>query len=121
MSDTLEVLVIEPGGEIYDETIPSGCEALQKLVGGWIECPPSDDNRISLFINEEGKLIGLEPNMLGTAVWHAVTPMMRGIDDLCGTVVITGGVDDEGNTMSIPRDMRDAIVRALTNLSDVLA
>lgn len=116
---TLDVLVIEPGGEVYEQTIASGCKPLQELVGGLIECPPCDDSRLSIFINEEGKLIGLEPNFYGTAVWYAATPVMRGQDMLCGTVVVTGGVDDNGDTMSIPDDMRDAIVLALTNLSVV--
>lgn len=114
-NEFLEVLVIEPGGEIYAETIPRGLEPLQQLVGGYIEAPWSADDRVSILCNDSGKLVGLEPNFYATAVWHAVTPAMRGNDDVIhGTVVITGGVDGQGNTLSIPADMRDAIVSALT-------
>lgn len=114
-SGFLEVLVIEPGGEIYSETIPQGLKPLQQLVGGYIEAPWSADDRVSILCNDSGKLVGLEPNFYATAVWHAVTPAMRGNDDVIhGTVVIAGGVDGQGNTLSIPADMRDAIVNALT-------
>lgn len=116
----IEVLVIEPGGELYAQTLDTTLSGIQKLVGGWIECPPSDDDRVSLFINEEGKLIGLEPNFYGTAVWHAVMPAARGNDLLCGTVVVTGGVDRNGNTTSLAPEMHDAIVRALSKLDVVL-
>jgi hypothetical protein len=51
--------------------------------------------------------MGLEPNMLGTLLWYHTTPMMRGHDHLVGTVVITGGVDDEGETLGLPEDWRE--------------
>ncbi len=113
-----EVLVIEPGGEIYPETIPQGLEPLQQLVGGYLEAPWCADERASILCNDQGKLVGLEPNFYATAVWHELTPAMRGNDDVIhGTVVITGGVDGYGNTQSIPTDMRDAIVKAVLRLT----
>lgn len=118
--DTIRVLVIEPGGEVRVEDVKRGGDGLRELVGGWLECPPVEDTRCSVFINEEGKIIGLEPNAYGTAVWWALAPFMRGQDDLWGTVVIAGGVDANGDTQSIPDDMLAAIVTATRKLIEVL-
>lgn len=114
---SINVLVFEPGGEIREETLDNPLSDLERLVGGYIECPEVEDNRCSVFINESGKLIPLEMNPIGTMVWYALSPQMRGVYDLWGTVVIAGGVDENGNPMSIPTDMRDIIVLSLEKLA----
>ena len=40
---------------------------LQEIVGGYIECIPSNDGR-TVVLNEEGKLKGLSPNPKATAL-----------------------------------------------------
>jgi len=117
MDNIIEAVIIEPGGEVRVEQLQRGCEPLQRLVGGWIEAVYSDTADLTFWINEEGKLIGLEPNMLGTACWLGTN--VDANDTLCGTVVITGGVDDEGETLTIPADLRDKLLTALNAVNAV--
>ena len=96
-------LVIEADGNLSLQNInvDKGND-LRVLLGGWIECAPCADSELSFWINEEGKLNGLPFNELGTALWHLTTPIMRNHDILVGTVVITGGVGPEGETLTLP-------------------
>lgn len=60
--EKLTVLVVEPFKAPYVKEIDHGLQALQSEVGGDIEvCYPYKDP-VGLVLNEEGKLIGLEPN-----------------------------------------------------------
>ena len=108
---TIDVVTIGVDGTLTTETIDRGCAALQERVGGYIEAVTSDDGQITLWINEEGKLINLPVNELGTALWHLVSPRMNGVDVLCGAVVVTGGCDDNGDTLSIPDGLRQVLER----------
>lgn len=105
---TIDVVTIEVDGTIKPETIESGCEPLQQRVGGWIEAVAVAGNPadVTLWVNEEGKLIGLPVNELGTQLWYLLSPQMDGLDVLCGPVVVTGGCDSEGNTLSIPDGLK---------------
>lgn len=90
---TIKVLKVEP------KKIPEVCEleneleALQKAVSigadytGLIEIVNIDD-KTCILCNEEGKLIGLEPNR------------RLGNDILCGVFYVTGQ-DEEGNLTSL--------------------
>lgn len=58
----LTVLVVEPFETPYVKELDPSLQALQSEVGGDIEvCYPYRDP-VGLVLNEEGKLIGLEPN-----------------------------------------------------------
>ena len=71
-------------------------ETLKTAVGGWIERVSLGDTE--LWVNEEGKLIGLEQNPIGTALWVEA----YGFNDyIAGDIIITGGADDEGNTLGL--------------------
>ena len=108
----IDVVTIAVDGTVKSEQIEQGCADLQQRVGGWIEAVGSDDDSATLWINEEGKIIGLPVNLVGTGLWHTVSPRMAGVDVLCGPVVVSGGTDHEGETLSIPADL------AATLLSD---
>jgi hypothetical protein len=63
-----QILVIHPSGvmTIVDEDADEvPLEELQSLVGGYIEVYPNRNERFVYIVNEEGLLMGLEPN--GTA------------------------------------------------------
>lgn len=77
--ENIRVLVMEPGKEIEECTVPNTLEALQELVGGRIEVVPYFT--FLFIVDEEGKLKGKEPTMV---VVH------DGLDTLCGTVVAVG-------------------------------
>lgn len=56
----ITVLKVEPGKAPEQITIPNTLKAMQELVGGHIEIV--DYQGACLVCNEEGKLLGLEPN-----------------------------------------------------------
>ena len=52
----IKVLFLEVQKEPVVLEIDTGLEAMQKLVGGYIECVPLNDHGLDLVCNEEGKL-----------------------------------------------------------------
>ena len=58
----IKVLFKRVGKDPIVKIIPNTLEAKQNLVGGLIECVPYDDETL-LICNEEGKLIGMKPNI----------------------------------------------------------
>jgi hypothetical protein len=71
---------------------------LQGAVGGWVQAVDLQDN-LTLWCNEEGKLIGLTPNVIGTHMFEKSFGMT---DVIMGDVVFTGGTDDEGENLGLP-------------------
>jgi len=108
-TNQIQAVKIDTDGTVDRITIDNGCRPLQELVGGWIEAIYSGDPTITLWGNDEAKLIGMEPNAVATAVWWLTTPEARGQDIICGPVVITGGADDEGDTLSLPEEFLDVV------------
>jgi hypothetical protein len=72
---------------------------LQSAVGGWVQSVDLRDD-LTLWCNEEGKLIGLPTNLIGTHLYEKSFGMT---DVIKGNIVFTGGTDDEGETLSLPR------------------
>lgn len=80
-----------------------GYDDLTKIVGGYIEavalkCPHPH----TAYINEEGKMEGLSPNVLATDLTH----LMPG-DFIVGQMVILGAPDNEGDDTPIPTEVAD--------------
>ena len=83
-------------------------EFLRNNVDGYIEhlnVPVLDERNIDIWLNEEGKLIGLEPTIV-------LTNDGRMVDVVVGTVVFTR-YDDEGATLSLTDGDVDYIKKAL--------
>jgi hypothetical protein len=79
---------------------------LQREVGGWvqaIELTPT----ITMWCNEEGKLIGLPLNYAATRIW---TKVFGYTDAIMGKVVFTGGADDEGETLPLSKEDEQVIL-----------
>lgn len=87
----MKVVVKEPNKAPIEKDIENTLEALQELVGGWIEF--SVYNNFDIVVNEEGKLMGLEPNLINEYN-----------DVLVGTVVFVGEADDEGELTDVNVD-----------------
>ena len=92
--DSVSILLCE-----RDE--PPELELLQELVGGYIECAPTrlgagwegltvDDYEPVMLVNEEGKLLGLDKNILATQL-SGLFPL----DVVVGDVAILGADGDE--------------------------
>lgn len=103
----ITVLMVEPGKNPVVTTIKNDLDSLQKAVSigadhqGLIEIIGIDD-----ICNEEGKIIGLEPNR-------------RFYNDiLCGVFYVVGE-DDEGNLTSLPSDMQDKYSKLFWEPEDI--
>ena len=94
MSKMIKVVLAEPGKKAKVTEIENTLENLQKIVGGYIECIYPFEDNVGLIANEEGKLIGLEPNRVlrddnGNAV-----------DIIFGTFIITGLTEDDFGSLT---------------------
>lgn len=94
VKETMAVVVIEPKKPARKEIIENSLEAMQKVVGGYIEVIPAEwmvggnlllNRNLLLVLNEEGKLEGLEPNF----------PTKDGWDYIFGTVFVCKKQEDE--------------------------
>jgi hypothetical protein len=91
---TTEVLDLEP-----DSYTP-----LRDAVNGLIQAVDLRHD-LTMWCNEEGKLIGLNPSIIGTYMWEKTFGMT---DVIVGNVVFTGGTDDEGETLGLsPEQLAD--------------
>ena len=108
--DRIKVIVKEPGEPVGHMTeIENTLEAMQKIVGGYIETVPVADgsDRIILIVNEEGKYMLLEENF-----WAQI----RGHWDLIvGPVIVCG--DSGEDFVDVPIDL-DAWQRLLKRWED---
>ncbi len=74
----------------------------QRHVGGWVEALGTDDEAHILWLNEEGKLMGLPVNERADALTRElVTGLVPG-DRIVGPVVITGPLAQDGETYETP-------------------
>ena len=85
----IEVLLKKPNRHPKKVTIENSLEAMQRLVGGNIEVVQLYD--ALLVCNEEGKLKGLEPNVV------------IGDDTICGSFFIAGDDYENADFISISK------------------
>lgn len=91
---TVRVVVANPGSEPIVREIENSLEALQSLVGGYVEALNFDT--MTIYINEEGRMRGMPFNR-----FFAGIPVV-------GPIVVTG-CDEEGETISLsPRQVDSA-------------
>lgn len=96
------VVVITAEGEVSVQQVEGSKEYdfLSNAVAGWIEAVSLDQDLagITLWVNEEGKMNSLPYNQKATLLWE----MSYGFTDvIVGNAVLTGGSDDEGETLSL--------------------
>lgn len=60
--ESMTVLVVEPGYEPYEKTIPNTLEAKQELVGGLITAIYPYEEMVAIVANDEGILLGMDFN-----------------------------------------------------------
>lgn len=78
----IEVYIMLPGDYPYKTRIDNTLEALQEIVGGYIETVSFPANLV-VICNEEGRLKGLEPTCTVCGV------------DFCGPVIFAGVDGDD--------------------------
>jgi hypothetical protein len=93
-------LVIKTDGtkEIILFTEDTFLKRAQGVVGGLIQLVPLGKMSVDLYLNEEGKLNGLPQNPIATALWSEEYGLT---DYIVGDVIITGGVNSEGETIGL--------------------
>jgi len=84
--------------EVVEFNNSTSYNVLREAVGGWIEQVWFDEYNFTLWVNEEGKLEGLPQNPIATALW---VDEYDKTDVVVGNVIITGGADDDGNTLGL--------------------
>lgn len=91
MDMNLTALLLCPGQKPERITFPHELREMQKIVGGSIEAIyPFEDDAAAIICNEEGKLLGLEPNR---AIRDPETGEL--LDILCGTCFICVLTEDD--------------------------
>lgn len=83
--EAITVLKISPGRRPEKITIAHTLEAMQSVVGGSIQAIYPFEDPAALVCNEEGKLMGMEPNR---AIRDTDTGEM--VEIICGTFFICG-------------------------------
>lgn len=91
----MTVLKLSPGCKPEVIRIPHKLEAMQSLVGGTIEATYPYQDQVAIVCNEEGKLLGQEPN-------RAIRDPDTGeiIDVICGTFFICGLTEDDFGSLT---------------------
>lgn len=92
---SMTILKICPGNKPEVIRIPHTLEAMQAVVGGSIEAIYPFTDSVALVCNEEGKLLGLEPNR---AIRDPDTSEI--LDILCGTFFICGLTEDDFGSLT---------------------
>lgn len=106
-------VVVHTNGEAEFILLEDGYKAIQEVVGGTFDVVTSSTGNTSFWVNDEGKIIGMKPNYVATKVLWQLNPAFDGRDYLAGPVLITGGADEEGNTLDIGGEGLGAVTAAV--------
>jgi len=105
-SDFIQVVIVEPIKKPYKKTIPNTLEAMNDIVGGYIEVIPcgvtETKTQLILTCNEEGKLLDLPFNR-----------RIVGYDLIAGTFFL-GGANLKGDNVSLSDKICDDLIRLFT-------
>ena len=89
MNSTMTILKIMPGRKPEKITISHTLDAMQRLVCGNIQAIYPYEDLVAIVCNEEGKLLGMEPNR---AIRNEDGDIL---DIICGTFFICGLIEDD--------------------------
>jgi hypothetical protein len=93
---------------VLDLDAPEGSlKVLQDAVDGWVEVVDLAP-KLSIWVNEEGKLNGLPYNGIATAIFQE---KFGAVDIIVGNAVLTGGTDEEGETIGLTDEQVARITR----------
>lgn len=98
--------------ELHEVSEEAESDFLTEAVGGWFQCVPLERNLRGFYLwcNEEGKLEDLPINPVATGLWII---SYGPTDTICGDVVITGGVDGNGDTLGLSEAEIDKLEKFL--------
>lgn len=90
----MNVLKVSAGKMPERIEVENTLEELQKQVGGYIQAIYPFDNNVGIICNEEGKIMGLEPNRALIIDGHIV-------DILVGDILIVGLTEDDFRSLTV--------------------
>lgn len=93
------------------DTTADSLETLQTAVGGWVQAIDLATD-MTMWCNEEGKLVGLPHNPFAQYMWD--TAFGAHTDYIVGDIVLTGGTDEEGYTLGLT-DEQEQIIRNIVS------
>ena len=88
----LKGILIKTTGEMEVVEYENKLEVLQDYVGGLIDYVTIEDG-IDMIINDEGKILGMEPNWVATFLWGQP-------DMIVGDVLVVGIKDGDNVTLT---------------------
>ena len=101
----MRILLIDPNKPPRSSDIDNTLEAMQSIVGGYIQAVYPFDEPVALVCNEEAKLDGLPPN-------RALRDEEGKIYDIiCGTFFLCSAPPDSENFESMTEDQIDRYTR----------
>lgn len=95
-----QAVIIKASGDVEFTDLTNGnseLDVLQQAVGGLVQ-PLDLSDKITMWCNDEGKIIGLPYNPIAT---HLFYQFLKSDDFICGDVIFTGGTDSEGETLGL--------------------
>ncbi len=84
-------------------------EDYQAAVGGWIEPVDIADLGVTVYVHEEGLVLGLPFNSRATFLWWYYVPEARQKAMLVGPALVVGLPDRNGDSTDIPRDTAELL------------
>lgn len=103
--------VIELDLSIESDLSIDSLQILQTAVNGWVQAV-NLANDLSMWCNEEGKIHGLAHNPFAQFMWDKAYGAHT--DYIVGDIVLTGGTDDEGETLGLT-DEQVAIIKKIVD------
>lgn len=107
----IDAISIGVNGEIKKHSI-SGYQDIKNIIGGWIEMVGIRLLQLNAYLDEEGKLKQLPINHVATQFAKKFQAIPTD-DWICGTMLIVGPVDSDGNDTSIPSKLIEAVSDAI--------
>ena len=103
----MKVMVLQTNGSIEEFRTEWSLKMAQEIVGGLIEAVSLTG--ATMYINEEGKILGLPANDLATQIWHDdlyKRGCAVGWDVIVGDVLIVGDTDARSDRRRKPASVR---------------
>lgn len=104
--------------KVVEFDVENEYKTLSDGVGGYIECvrlPTTAEDLgspIDMWVNEEGRIKGLPYNHFGSLLY---TMNFRTDEPIVGDIVLTGGTDEEGNTLGLTDSQLDVMFAGWRN------
>ena len=90
-------------------------QTLQTAVGGWVQAIDLATD-MTMWCNEEGKLVGLPHNPYAQHLWDKAFGAQT--DYIVGDIVLTGGTDEEGYTLGLTAEQEQIIRNVVAKVNE---